>query len=228
MTDRKVLDTPFALKFADDATGAFSGYASTFGGPPDSFGDIIEPGAFSATIAEWTRTGRYPPMLWQHDADAVIGTWTEIREDRTGLAVTGRLALDVQQGREAYALLKMGALSGLSIGYSTEEARAEAKRGVRRLIRVKLHEISLVTMPANERAQVSVVKAADRIRTIRDFEDFLRQAGGFSHAAAKAIASHGYRPQPDPRDEDAAMAELLASLNRALASASALHRKESQ
>ncbi|MGQ0664620.1 MAG: HK97 family phage prohead protease [Pseudomonadota bacterium] len=221
MTQRQYLDARFALKFANDATGEFGGYASTFGGGPDRQGDIVEPGAFAVSMAEWKASGRLPPMLWQHDTTSVIGSWTSIAEDDIGLAVSGRLALEVQQGREAYALLKMGAISGLSIGYSTEEAASDGKTGIRRLIRIKLWEISVVTLPANEAARVNAVKAAERIKTIRDFEAFLRDEGGFSHAAAKAIAWGGFKAKPEPREEDGEVAALMASIERAIATLTA-------
>src|ERR1700744_2098875 len=96
--------------------GIFTGYASVFG-KLDSQNEIVAPGAFARTLNAWRQQGRRPAMLWMHDPAQPIGLWLSIRQDTNGLAVEGRLALGTQKGREAYELLKMGALSGLSIGY---------------------------------------------------------------------------------------------------------------
>ncbi|MBY0407102.1 MAG: HK97 family phage prohead protease, partial [Rickettsiales bacterium] len=99
--------------------------------------------------------------LWQHQQEEPIGVFSQIAEDANGLYVQGRLLLDIQRAREAHALLKEGAISGLSIGYSPVRYRIDEATGVRKLAEVELWEISLVTFPANEAAQVTVVKGAD-------------------------------------------------------------------
>jgi HK97 family phage prohead protease len=137
-----------------DGAGRFEGLAATFN-RPDRANDILLPGAFGSIDATLVR------MLWQHRADQPIGVWDEIRETPEGLRVAGRLLLDVQQGREAYALLKAGAVDALSIGFSVPAGGAllDRKTGQRRLREVDLWEISLVTFPANEFARVARVKA---------------------------------------------------------------------
>jgi len=80
-------------------------------------------------------------------------------EDAYGLYVEGQLLLDVQKGREALALLRVGALSGLSIGYSPVRYPMDNETGVRLLAEVDLWEVSLVTFPANAAANVTVVKS---------------------------------------------------------------------
>ena len=81
-------------------------------------------------------------------------------EDANGLYMKARLLLDVAQAREAYALMKAGVVRGLSIGYSVKSAKRNPDTGVRELLAVDLWEISLVTLPANEAAQVTVVKSS--------------------------------------------------------------------
>jgi HK97 family phage major capsid protein/HK97 family phage prohead protease len=146
-------------KFATDEAGLLSGYASLFEGEPDSYGDVIARGAFARSLAEHGAAGTAPLMLWQHDPSEPIGVWIELHEDGTGLAVTGRLILETRRGREAYALLKAGALNGLSIGF---RARAFSRRadGGRTLEDLELVEISLVSIPAASRARVTNVKTA--------------------------------------------------------------------
>lgn len=187
--------------------GVFEGLASTFGNV-DLVGDVIEPGAFKAADGKPAKV----KMLWQHDIRAPIGVFDEIEETAKGLRVKGRLALAVQQGAEAFELLKMRALDGLSIGFSIPKNGADIDTDGRRHIKkVDLIEISVVTLPANPKARVRRVKAVDRIETIRDFEAFLRDEGGFSHAAAKAIAIGGFKASTEPRDEDG-KAKTLAAL----------------
>lgn len=220
---RAALAVPFAVKFADGAPeGSVGGYGAVFGNL-DSYGDVIARGAFKASLREHRKSGTMPAMLIQHggwgtgaDDLTPIGVWTAMAEDENGLLVEGRLALDTQRGREAYALLKMEprpALNGLSIGYEAKEWSLGTKPAEprRTLKTIDLWEVSLVTFPANPRARIGGVKAADGITTIREFEDFLRDAGGFSHAAAKAIACRGFRS--DPRDE-ADLHDVLAAVKR--------------
>ncbi len=155
---RKHFDCHLQLKRLDDE-GVFAGYASVFN-LVDSQQDIILPGAFKATLA-----GRTPDikLLWQHDMREPIGVVEELREDVNGLYVKGRLLLEIARAREAYALLKQGVVSGLSIGYTPTLWRLDAK-GVRVLQALDLWEISLVTFPANAAARVTVVKHAKEER----------------------------------------------------------------
>ena len=132
-------------------TGEFSGYASLFN-VRDEGGDIIAPGAFAASLAR--RGPRGVRMLWQHDAARPIGRWLELREDARGLFVRGRLALDTHAGREAAALLRAGALDGLSIGFRTLRAARDRARKARVVRRLDLWEISLVTFPMLPGARV--------------------------------------------------------------------------
>ena len=147
---------PIELKFLADE-GAFEGYASVFEHLDDQ-GDRVLKGAFIDSLKHWWHSGQVPKMLWQHDPTQPIGVWESLEEDRHGLRVKGRLLLDVQRGREAYALMKSGVLDSLSIGYRVLEARPGLKSGERLLSKLELHEISLVTFPANDRAKITQVK----------------------------------------------------------------------
>ncbi len=214
----------FEFKFSDDGTkGTFSGYGAIFGNV-DSYGDVLEKGAFGASLKEWQGKGKLPPMLLQHggflSADDMlpIGRWTSMEENSKGLKVEGELfALQTERGQYIYEGLKSGVLDGLSIGYRAKEFAIGTKPGEprRSLKAVELIELSVVTFPANDKARISAVKSASDIRTIREFEDHLREVG-FSSAAAKAIAAGGFKAQPDPRDE-AGIGEAIAGPFKALA-----------
>ena len=154
--DMKHMARPLALKTLA-ADGRFSGYASVFG-KVDYQNEVVAAGAFSRTLVKWRDDGRMPAMLWMHDPTQPIGLWLSMHEDKNGLAVQGSLALRTQKGMEAYELLKLGALTGLSIGYRVVSSKVDSKRKARILTDIDLFEISLVTFPANEAARVSEVK----------------------------------------------------------------------
>lgn len=141
-----------------DEQGIFEGYAAVFNNE-DLGGDIIEPGAFKKTLKENPKM----PILWQHDLREPIGVTLEAYEDDKGLRVKGQLNLETTKGREAYALLKQGALKGLSIGYDAVKELWEGT--TRRLKEIRLCEWSLVTFPMNPLAQVMAVK------TVVPFQD---------------------------------------------------------
>lgn len=128
------------------------GYASLFG-VPDQGGDVVEPGAYGASLARLAATGGRVKMLWQHDPSRPIGVWDEVREDGRGLWVKGRILTEVETGREAAALLAAGAMDGLSIGYRTLRATKGAD-GARKLVELDLWEVSLVTFPMLRQARV--------------------------------------------------------------------------
>lgn len=176
--------------------GVFSGYASVFNVTDDQK-DVMMPGAFAKTIKE--QAGEIK-LLWQHHPDEPIGVIEEIREDEVGLFVRCRLLLDLQRGKEAYSLLKAGAMKGMSIGYRVKHAEIDPKTGLRHIYEVELFEVSLVTFPANQKAQVAS-KSSDKPSSIRDFEQFLRDAG-FSRTEAKTIIATGYKSLEEPRDAD--------------------------
>ncbi len=137
-----------------DAT--FEGYASLFG-TPDLGRDVVMPGAFRASLAR--RGAHGIRMLFQHDPAQPIGVWLGLAEDARGLRVTGRLNLAVQRGRELLALMRDGALDGLSIGFRVERASPDRAGGLRRLASVDLWEVSLVTFPLLPGARVTRVAA---------------------------------------------------------------------
>ncbi|MCB5409151.1 phage major capsid protein [Pseudogemmobacter faecipullorum] len=145
MSDR--IEIKAALTVSD--AGEITGTAWPFG-TPDRVGDVIEKGAFTgpATL----------PMLFAHDQGQVIGVWEEISETDSGLTVKGRLLVDdVERAREVRAMVKAGAVSGLSIGFVTKDAKRHAKG--RTINALELHEISIVAVPAHPGAQITSVKS---------------------------------------------------------------------
>lgn len=134
--------------------GLFSGYASLFG-VPDLGRDVVLPGAFADSLARRGAAGIR--MLWQHDPGEPVGRWLSLAEDARGLAVRGRLNLAVARAREIAALMAEGGVDGLSIGFRVVQAERD-RAGGRRLVRLDLWEISVVTFPMLPGARVAAVK----------------------------------------------------------------------
>jgi len=136
-----------------------SGYASVFG-ETDQSGDVVKTGAYAESLRRLKQGKRSVKMLWQHDPTKPIGVWDEVHEDDKGLYVKGRLLPDIQAGSEALALIKAGAIDGLSIGYRTIEAEKFNNTG-RILHKLELWEVSLVTFPMLPQARVSSLADAE-------------------------------------------------------------------
>jgi HK97 family phage prohead protease len=189
----------FSFEFKDlNDAGTFEGMASVYGNV-DSYGDIVMPGAFSKTLAERSSV----PILYQHNTKQPIGLG-QLADTESGLMMRGELVLDVPEAKSAYALMKKGVLTGLSIGYNVEREKFDKAQNANLLEQVKLMEVSVVTFPANILATVSTVKSANDIETIREFEQFLRDAG-FPKDAALTLAAGGWKAL-GRRDSDAAAA----------------------
>jgi len=217
------------IKFAatEGATAAemmFSGYGAVFGNV-DSYGDVIQPGAFADTLASSHKSGQFPAMLMQHggwgigaDDMTPVGIWTSLAEDGIGLKVEGKLA-DTPRGREAYALLKMTprpAIDGLSIGYIAKEFsnRTKPEEPRRTLKKVELMEVSLVTFPANGKARIASVKSAAGDFDERKFEQVLRDSG-LSRKEAQVVIAHGFRHLKALSDSGSEeLDELAAAIKR--------------
>lgn len=191
--------TPLEMKSVDK-DGTFEGYASIFN-REDMGGDIVLPGAFRESIGRRGPSGI--KLLYQHDACQPIGTWTSIEEDTRGLYVQGRLMREVIRAREVHALMRAGALDGLSIGFKTIRARKDRGRGVRRLEKVDLWEISIVTFPLLPEARVASTKArpfAGYTPTQRELERWLTRDAGLSRTEARALTRNGFSGLKAQRD----------------------------
>lgn len=180
--------------------GIFEGYASLFR-REDLSRDIVEPGAFRQSLQARGTSG--VKMLFQHDAAQPIGIWDRLYEDARGLFARGRLMTGVARAREVHALMRAGAVDGLSIGFRPVRARQNRKTGVRHLLRVDLWEISVVTFPMQPEARVTAVKAAPfagQPPTEREFERWLTQDAGFTRSQARSLIRDGLKGLTPRRD----------------------------
>lgn len=198
------------------------GYGAAFGNV-DSYGDVIEQGAFAKTLKAAEKSGQFPAMLLQHGgwgmtaADMMpIGIWDTLAEDSKGLKTEGILA-PTPRGLEAYTLAKMAprpAITGLSIGYLAKKYTLGIKpEEPRRLLHeVELIEISLVTFPANGKARITSVKSADF--TERDFERLMQDAG-LSRSEARVVINQGFKQLKAMQDAGSSeLDELAAAIKR--------------
>lgn len=190
----KVRDFTLSVKASDvKDDGTFTGYGSVFG-VEDSYNEVVAPGAFADSLNELAVKGRKVPVLWQHRMSEPIGIYDLLAEDERGLKVSGTLAIEFDDlARRAHGHMKMGSVTGLSIGYWVRESSFDEKTGIRTLRKLDLVEISLVTFPANDDARVDAVKfklAHGQLPTLPEFERILREAG-FSKTQAAVVANRG-------------------------------------
>src|SRR5262245_51496093 len=155
MPAHEIKFTPLDLKQVEP-DGTFAGYASLFN-TEDMGRDIALPGAFRDSLSQRGPAGI--KLLFQHKPDEPIGIWESLKEDARGLYARGRLMLDVARAREVLALMRAGALDGLSIGFRAVVGQRDAKTGIRRLAKVDLWELSIVTFPLLPDARIAQVKS---------------------------------------------------------------------
>jgi len=154
--DKLFLET----KFMAGDSGEIEGLAWPFGSP-DRVGDVIEKGAFA--------DARLPlPMLFGHDQNDPVGVWTEATERPDGLHLKGKLLVeDVARAREVRALVKSGAVRGISVGFVTRKALARPGGG-RTISKLELLEASLVALPMHPGARITSAKSAVKALAIAD------------------------------------------------------------
>lgn len=201
------------LKSLSD-TGTFSGYGSVFD-VVDKGGDIVAKGAFAKSLTAWGKSGRSVPVLWQHQPDQPIGSWSGLKEDGHGLIGDADLWLDdAPYAKLAYKGMKTKTITGLSIGYRVKDYSIDETTGIYTLKQLDLVEISVVTNPMNDDARIADVKSlleAGRLPSMQEFEKLLREAG-FSKSQAAAVAVHGLskllRGEPGDTKSDDVLAAL--------------------
>lgn len=211
---------PLEIKAKPDSAGRFTAYVSIFG-TPDSYREVVAPGAFDASLAATAAAGRRLPILWQHNMSEPIGVWDSLTPDATGLLGVGDLWLDVSPyARIAQRGMAAGCITGASIGFYPVAHGFNEETRIRTLTEIDLREASIVTDPAHSDARVDVVKAklaAGDMPTERDFDKLLRERG-FSRSDADAIASVGFKAWAAGAPRSHQAARNLGDLAKALGS----------
>nr|WP_304504796.1 HK97 family phage prohead protease [Defluviimonas sediminis] len=212
-----------ALEAKASAQGHISGLASPFGGEPDTYGDVIAPGAYAASLARHEAEKTAPVMLWGHDQTRVVGRWDALHERADGLHVEGFLNMATAMGRDAFEHLKAGDLSGLSIGFVVPKdgASMDYRTGVRTLTKIDLWEISLVALPAARRARVRSVKSIGGPEELRD----LLRSHGLPHRFCEKVAAGGWAALEGKSIEDLEAEARAAAVSETLAQALGILRE---
>jgi HK97 family phage prohead protease len=212
-TGRKQLVCPFELKDLDDK-GHFTGYGSIFDNV-DLGGDIVV-GPQPFKRFKYTKDKQIR-ILYQHDTWQPVGK-SPIEQEAKGLWLSdAQLVMEMPAAPAAYAGMKSGLLDGLSIGFDILPKGSEwdDETRTRKLFKLELWEVSIVTFGMNPLAKIQSVKAAMNIKTKREFEEFLRDAG-WSADAAKKIAAAGFKEDAtqQPRDVGSkAVQDLTKKIN---------------
>lgn len=177
--------TQTQIKFGAEGGLKFSGYASVFNGV-DSYGDTVAVGAYKRTLENRDRP---VALRWNHYGP-VIGKYVDIYEDEIGLRVEGELTKGHSVAEDAAALMRHGAISGLSIGYIVKDSDSNHPHAGRLLKDIELVEISVVEEPADNEARVDSVKSAlAECATLKEIEAVLRKQCGLSRQEATATVS---------------------------------------
>lgn len=192
--------------------GKVTGYAATFDREPDSYGEIIAPGAFKRTVAEWKekmRNGIFPPLLYGHnttDPEYNIGRIIDLGEDENGLWVDGEIDAENSKGQYTRKLAQEGRLYQFSFAYAVRDA-APVKLAdgteVTELRDLDLYEVSLVQIPANQHAVVTGIKsgATNGVIDLTGIKSGRRNSAKDADVL-RSIAEHA-------REIDKAIADLL-------------------
>ena len=205
------------FKFVESGnTVRVSGYASVFG-VKDSYGDIVDRGAFSA----WLATEPRIPLRYEHQTPNV-GLVTELEEDDYGLRFAAELTPGHSVAADVAAELRHGTVTGVSFGYFYDKRSTRTEPDGRHLTAIEPFEISLTSTPANRAARVADVKSAlEGAQSLADVEELLRDAAALSRAEATAIVS---RIRTIVRGERAAKSETASDPNTIAAIAAAFDR----
>jgi len=207
--ETKRLPKPFQVVVTDEK-GTFEGHGAVFNKlhPTSSWmldydwQDQIAPGAFARTLAEHEKLGTKPALLYMHNRGDVIGAYSSLEEDSDGLKVVGQVSLSakVPSGASIYELMKMGGLTGLSIGFRATKFELDEDAKVRTILEANLTECSIVDIPGGPSARISDVKSGDA-GVKQALESALRDAG-LSRREAKALLANGFEALRDAAAED--------------------------
>ena len=231
MEQKKHLFKTFELKA--DEVGGVSGFFSTYDKTPDSYGDIIEPGAFTETLKKREESGHPFPLCFNHDFSAVIGAVDKVEDTEKGPYIEAHF-LDTDLAKDVRKMLQSGAIYQFSFAYDVlgwrEPNEEEKKAGVTNVLtKIEVFEVSIVTVPANQNAVVTDVKAGRRNRKadediirncIKSLESLLDESGDDKPAeedeaksAEIAVEVNEASEEPTPAENVKRAEELLAKIN---------------
>lgn len=206
----------FEMKAAEN--GTIEGYFSTYDKTPDSYGDIIEPGAFTETIKKREESGHPFPLCFNHDFSAVIGAVDSVEDTEKGPFIRAHF-LDTNQAQDVRKMLQSGAIYQFSFAYDVLGSRRpdeeEEKAGIANVLtKLEVFEISVVTVPANQNAVATEVKSAEPEtkagkRNSKADEDVIRQIRDLAQSLLDE--DDDTKPEEPDRDPEEAEPEVNAA-----------------
>lgn len=212
------------IELKADEVGGISGFFSTYDKTPDSYGDIITPGAFTNTLKKREESGHPFPLCFNHDFSAVIGAVDSVKDTEKGPFIEAHF-LDTQLAQDVRKMLQSGAIYQFSFAYDVLKARRpndeEAKSGVENVLEeLEVFEISVVTVPANQNAVVTEVKAVEPEtksgrRNSKADEDVINDTIGQLDKCINALKSLISEDEPEDKPEDQAPEEAEPEVNEA-------------
>lgn len=143
----------FHVKFveSDRDRRLIEGYASTR--DLDRTGDVVQPGAFEESLREFLAN---PVVTYMHDWSNPIGKVIDARIDEVGLFIRAEIS---ETADRVWKLIEEGILRAFSIGYEVVDEKVI--EGLNHILRLRLYEVAIVSIPANRRALFSVSKALE-------------------------------------------------------------------
>ena len=163
-----------------DESGTISGYFSTYDRIPDSYGDVVAPGAFTDTIKARKESGHPFPLCWNHDLDQIIGRVDEIEDTEKGPHMVASF-FDTPLAQEKRAIVQSGVVYQFSFAYEVEksaEVKLEDGTKANELQKLNLYEVSVVPIPANQNATVTDIKADETVKVVVVGESVLEEIKG--------------------------------------------------
>ena len=202
-----------------DDSGSISGYFSTYDEEPDSYGDIVAPGAFTETIAKRKETGHPFPLCFNHNFDAVIGTVDTIEDTEKGPLITAGF-LNTEKAQEVREMVKSGAVWQFSFAYDIVEAKAptdeQKLKGIEQVLtKLDLYEVSIVVVPANQNAVMTDVKSGRRNRKSDEdaIKEIIRLATSLLDEVSDETPEETEEPKEEQKANEEAASEELDDLN---------------
>lgn len=145
------------VRSVNDTTRVIGGIAST--PEPDRMGDVVEPSGISFLNPV--------PLLLHHNMEKPVGTVTFQSPTADGLVFEATLPTIPEPGavrdrvEEAWQSIKAGLFAGVSIGFLSREKTFNKATNGFRFLKTEIYELSLVTVPANGRTTIAMIKSLD-------------------------------------------------------------------
>jgi len=197
----------FKTEEYDEEQGIFKGRAAVFGNI-DSGDDIIEPGAFTKTLKDWSRVKL---LALHNDQWLPIGRPVELREEKKDLYIEGKIS-DTSMGKDVKILIRDGVLNELSIGYDVAEDGFYYEGEVRHLTELILWEVSVVTWAMNAKAMITGYKDA---AFVASSADAIAKGVAGAHWSGQQLTAAGLKHLAAARDSMLTASQAIDSVIRA-------------